>query len=96
MRRIRFIVLAFIISLSASGFAQAQQSQEKPQFPKNLEGFLSEVSQLMKKYPLAAQTFSLRDNSNNPNKPQVAHHACCEWSCEWDHVRCTCVEQCLK
>jgi hypothetical protein len=93
MRRTPFIALAFIASLAplAPGFAQT--SQDPPQFPKGFEVFLSEMAQLMKKYPLAAETFSLRDNSS---KPQGAHRVCCEWLCDWGDVNCRCKMECPK
>jgi hypothetical protein len=55
----------------------------------------------MKKYPKAAERFSLRDNSTDPGKPKAVHRMCCEWDCPWappasNLVGCTCREQCLK
>jgi hypothetical protein len=89
------VACSLLAGVSASmSFAQ-QSTQEGPEFPKGFEGFLSDMAQLMKKYPLAAETFSLRDSSAKP-KPKSSHHACCEWSCDWGSVNCKCNKQCLE
>jgi hypothetical protein len=90
--------IAFAVLVLWSGVGAAQ---DKTQFPDDQKGFIVELAQLMKKYPKAAERFSLRDNSTDPGKPKAAHRMCCEWDCPWappasNLVGCTCREQCLK
>jgi hypothetical protein len=88
--------IGMLVLWSSAGLAQ-----EKTKFPEDHGGFIVELTQLMKKYPKAAERFSLRDSSKDPGKPQAAHHMCCEWDCPWSPpssnlVGCTCREQCPK
>lgn len=81
MRRSLALITAMLgFSVLATGTLTAE---DKIEFPKGHERFLGEFSLLMRKYPQAAQRFSLRDNSGHFSEAKRAHRACCEWSCPW-------------
>lgn len=94
MKRLLIVLAMFTIS---AGVCSAQE--QKIAFPKGFNGFLADMAKVMKKYPKAAQQFSLRDSSTAKPEPQSSHHACCEWSCDWSppgssSTHCQCQMQC--
>lgn len=91
------IIAALCLSFHETGALSAEDTTE---FPKGHERFLGEFSFLMRKYPQAAERFSLRDSSAHSSKASSAYRACCEWFCPWQPPssapprECTCKMQC--
>lgn len=102
MNKIHFIFATFltILLLSSSGWVNAKdQVQTKTQeatIPKGYEGLFGEISDVMKKYPGAADRFRIFDRKSNAGETirSGSFHACCEWAC--DEPRCACTKQCLE
>lgn len=99
MRKV-FARLTVVVGLMPA-VAGASFAGDAPEFPKEQQRFLAELSILMMKYPKAAERFSLRDSSSAA-KLSSSHRACCEWSCPWHPPgsapprECKCNMQCLE
>lgn len=101
MLKLRYASVLLLSALLAmapncTGRAEPQSKQEATAFPREHQGFLDELSAIMKKHPKAAEQITLRDKVERTDKHTGVTRACCEYLCNWDHSDCSCVEQCQK